>query len=191
MTILAVAFLASPASAGPGRTHALPSLRAVASLPGSDTSASTTFSLNALHASDFRVLSRPSRRSVVLGYPRAKPCARTKVSLRLLVADADPKTHVRGALPSADQEGEEARATGPDFTSGSERVSAWRSAGDIQRSRTLVLDGIRARKVVKAGRPMLQELRFHGQTTDPRSRCVTANRLTIGPGFLDLLRLGG
>lgn len=169
----------------------LPMLRATAQLPGVAKNQATTFSLEGLDPTRYRILARSSKQSVVLGYPARNPCARTKVTLRLKPVDADPLAYVRDVMPIADGEGQETRATGPDFSSGLERVRAWRVNGDIQDSRKLVLRGVVARKLTKAGKPAIQELTFKGETTRPQVDCATGNRFTIGPGFMDLLRMGG
>ena len=188
--VVAAAALASPAHADRNAARELPTLRATTQIPGSAPTFATTVSLSTLDATQFQVLARPSKSSVVLGYPARNPCARTKVTLRLKPVDADPLTYVRAALATADGEGQETQALGPDLPLGAERSRAWRTNGDIEGSRTLVLAGVSATRVTKGGQKMLQVLSFAGRTTKQQLECATGNRFTIGPRFVDMLRLG-
>lgn len=187
---VAAAALATPAHADPVSFRERPLLRASVQLPGAASKVATTVPLESLDLKKFRILSRPSEQSVVLGYPAHNPCARTKVTLRLKPIDMDPLTYVRASMPLADGEGEETRAVGPDLASGLQRFRAWRTNGDIKDSRKLVLSGVAATTLTKGGRPVIQELRFDGQTTKQQVECATGNRFTIGPGFVNMLRIG-
>lgn len=186
----AAAVLATPAHADRPSFRERPLLRASVQLPGAASEVATSVALESLDMKKFRILARPSEQSVLLGYPARKPCARTKVTLRLKPSDMDPLAYVRASMPVADGEGEEVRAVGPDLASGLERFRAWRTNGDIKGSRKLVLSGVVATTLTKRGTPMIQELRFEGQTTKQQVECATGNRFTIGPGFVNMLRIG-
>jgi hypothetical protein len=176
---------ASLAASSSSAVHALPTLKASATLGGKTRTVTRTL---ALDPTKFQVLSHSSS-SVTLGYPgwvthkskgkttttRAKACARITVRLSLS-ADTTPAAQVvEGAVPSpATEQGTATRG-------GTQR--AWKEFGTIEKSSYLVLQGLAAQPSGGG----LAELRLSARTTSINGPCGGTNSFTVGPGVEALL----
>jgi hypothetical protein len=194
---LVLALLAAAPCVALAGSDRLPTLSASATLPGGAGLQRARLPLDGYSRATFQVLERSSAATVVLGYPayetrqingerrqvRAKPCARTRLTLSLQPPVADPLTYVRQVLPTATTE-----AVQTDAPFASAPVAAWREFATIEGSRTLRIRAIAARQYTGDVRGLVR-LDMQARTVAVRIPCASPSHFTIGPDVESVLTL--
>jgi hypothetical protein len=139
-----------------------------------------------MRTDEFRVIKRPSRSSLTLGWPKARPCAHVTYKLLFRFATVDPLTVVRADLPNAFDEGTE--------SAGGVLRRAWRIDSSIRNS-LLTSSGESVEQLSPSDpfgpiAPAVRTITMKARMEKPGGRCGGTNFFRLGPGVESVIKLG-